>query len=72
MPRDVNGKEIKIGDIVYIKCTVVQTREDEFDCDLNVKLETYNGRRGTGITKIITLNSRIVEKLDGSPNDKTT
>ena len=63
MPHDVNGKILKQGDKVLVRCTVLSVGADGDYCNAN--LETDLAMPGNGVkTKISAINTRQIEKVN--------
>jgi len=60
MPHDREGKELKIGDFVYVPCTVIAIQETDTYC--NISLETVEAMPPTDTKSYMSLNTRQVEK----------
>lgn len=65
MPHDANGKLLKVGDTVNVRCQVQDIFQTEEYCNLTLKtnLPMFPG---TDLTTIV-LNAKQVFRVDGEP-----
>lgn len=64
MPHDANGNEIKQGDLVMLRCEVLEVYEGEEVC--NVKVQALDGETPPGIANwkpVLTCNANSLRKL---------
>lgn len=62
MPHDKNGEELKVGDVVHLKCTITHLSENAEYCNCTIQsvepVHPSNHQTGT----IVSLNTKQVEK----------
>lgn len=62
MPHDVNGDEVKAGDLVTVRCKVISVSASPDYC--NLTLETVEPMHPGDSPVMITLNAKQVEKAN--------
>lgn len=63
MPHDANGRELKAGDLVDLRCRVVAVFPQERAC--NVQLEPVERPEGEMVS-VYTMNTRFVRAVDSA------
>lgn len=67
MPHDVDGKELAVGDLVVIQCTVKDIQPYTGYC--NVTLESVHARNPDDAKETFSCNAAVTQKVYDTPEE---